>query len=112
MARKTTQQAQPVDIPAERAIVYAIRDKVAGMLIGGLYVHKHDAAAIRFFSEAAKQPESMIGKYPADFELVQCAIVDNDGNFYGLDPSGNLTKLSARVTLTGEAWAASQAHGE
>lgn len=106
MATRKREAVKPrLEMPAERGIVYGIRDNVAGMLIGGLYVHKHEAAAIRFFSEAAKQPDSMIGKYPADFDLVKIGYIDNNGHIYSVDEQ---QVIHAVVTLSGASWAAAQ----
>lgn len=59
--------------------IYAIYDKKAQSIIGGLQLHKHDAAAIRLFSEYAKDPQTVLHKYLADFVLLHLGTLA-DGN--------------------------------
>lgn len=60
--------------------IYTVYDKAAGMVIGGLHMHKHDAAAIRMFDDAARDERGMIGKHVTDFELVKVGEVKDDGS--------------------------------
>lgn len=48
--------------------LYAVRD-LKGQSYSSPMVEGHDAVAIRYFGEACQNPESMMGKYPTDFEL-------------------------------------------
>lgn len=48
--------------------LYAVRD-LKGQSYSSPMVEGHDAVAIRYFGEACQNPDSMMGKYPDDFEL-------------------------------------------
>lgn len=96
--------------------IYAIRDTLAGMLIGGLHMHRHDAPAIRFFTDVATMPDSGIGRHPNDYELVCLANISDDGTIEqwavpGLNGDTAYAKLDVRVVLTGAQWAAMQQEG-
>lgn len=80
--------------------IYAIYDKVAGQILGGLHFHKHEAAAIRFFSDVAAMANSQVGQHPADFELVKLGWITVDNKTIVPDYS---------LVLSGEKWAAAQA---
>lgn len=58
--------------------LYAIRDKVAGSIIGNIVTHKADAAAARQFADLCAQRDTIVGTHPADFELLHIADVDED----------------------------------
>lgn len=57
--------------------LYAVRDNVAGMLIGGIIVVRHEAAAIRTFGDIASQPDSIVRLHPADFDLLRLGHLDD-----------------------------------
>lgn len=57
--------------------LYALHDKKAKSL-SNFVVERSDAVATRFFAEAVLQPNSVIGKYPDDFELVALCDVSQD----------------------------------
>lgn len=78
--------------------IYAIRDIVAQMLTGGLYLHKHEASAIRFFGDVAADPQSLIGKHPEDFELIQLGYLSIKDEIIP----------STKTVLTGTVWKATQ----
>lgn len=80
--------------------IYAIFDTVAGQIIGGLAFHKHEAAAIRFFSDVAVLENSQVGKHPADFELIRLGYIGQDNKTIVPDYS---------MVLSGAKWAAAQA---
>lgn len=82
--------------------VYAIFDKVAVMLVGGLYLQKHDAAAIRFFHDVASAEQSLIRRHPGDFQLIRLGAVDEEGNVLA----------EREVILEGSSWAAVQQQGD
>lgn len=58
-----------------RTGIYAILDTVADMIVGGLHLHKHDAAAIRMFTDIASSDGTTINRHPEDFVLVQLGTV-------------------------------------
>lgn len=54
--------------------IYAIYDIIAEMILGDhLQTFRHDAAAIRFFSDVAKQEGTMVRQHTADFRLITIA---------------------------------------
>lgn len=81
--------------------VYAIYDKIAGMLIGNVYalvIMPHPAAAVRLFQDGLQNPETALNKHPADYELVQLGFLSDKNELIN----------EFRVILTGEAWLAAQ----
>lgn len=84
------------------AKIYAIRDTVAESIIGGLQLHKHDAAAVRTFGDIAADPQTQLHRHVADFELV-CL-----GRLNGLDE----IEADYTVIITGAQWAAAQKPAE
>lgn len=88
--------------------IYAIRDVVAGALIGTLMVFRHDAAAIREFSEACANPESL-GRRAQDYVLLVLAQIDDSGAVsHWTPPEDSSTAFMPQVVLTGAAWLAAQ----
>lgn len=57
--------------------IYAVYDNVAKALVGGLYLHKHEAAAVRFFADVASDPQTLIAKHPQDFDLVRLGHIND-----------------------------------
>lgn len=56
--------------------IYAVRDKLAERLVGGLQLQPHDAPAVRFFTDLAADDQTMIAKHLGDHELVRLGYVD------------------------------------
>lgn len=79
--------------------LYAIVDTMAETLVGGVHVFPADAVAVRFFSDIASDPQTMIARHPADHELVHIATIEDDGEIVG---------ATRRTVLTGSAWKAAQ----
>lgn len=75
-------------------MIFAILDTVANDILGGVHIHRHEAAAIRFFTDVATMPDSIVGKHPRDFHLIQLGYLADD---HTLIP-GNKT------IITGAAW--------
>lgn len=67
--------------------IYAIYDRVADSIIGGLQTHKHDAAAVRAFTDVARDSQTMIHRHPADYDLVKLGYVTHQCT---LDPEYSL----------------------
>jgi len=83
--------------------IYAIYDAIAETNIGGLQIHKHDAAAIRIFGDICADPQSMIAKHPKDFSLVVLG---------RLEDNNTITPLPTPETLiTGAIWFAANTTG-
>lgn len=81
--------------------VYAIIDRKAEILIGGLQLHRHPAAAIRQFSDIGLTPDTMVNRHPEDFDLLHLGDITDKNTIEAL-PEYN-------VVITGQAWAAAQA---
>lgn len=77
-------------------IVYAIIDNMAKAILGGLHLHKHEASAVRFFADVASMPESLVGKHPQDFDLVQLGFITNSQQL----------ERGYKLVLKGSVWAA------
>lgn len=83
--------------------IYAVYDRVAQDITGGLMVFTHDAPAVRIFVDALGDESTILNKHPNDFELVCLGEFDN--------PDGRIELtgyLQHRSVLTGEAWKAGQ----
>lgn len=80
--------------------IYVIYDLKAEMTLGGLFLHRHDAAAVRFFTDVASDPQTTVNKHMADHELRCIGLFD--------DEAGGITGVESRVVLTGAALLASQ----
>lgn len=93
-----TNRGREMDLTKYQTGVYAIHDKIAGQLTGGLYCHKHDAAAVRFYSDVAAMKDSNIGRHPQDYDLVRLGYVTHHNE---LVPDHTLI-------LEGSMWAAAQ----
>lgn len=85
------------------AILYAIVDEVADAIIGGIQLHKHDAAAIRTFGDIARTEGSMINRHPTDFALMRVGFLMDDHRIDALP--------SAELVLTGAQWQSAQQAG-
>lgn len=79
--------------------IYAILDKVAQDIIGVLITVRHEAVAIRTFSDAAHAQGSRIPIAPKEYELVRLG--------YLHDATMELIPDYA-VIITGEQWLAAQ----
>lgn len=85
--------------PKPTARIYAILDKVADALTGGLQTHKHEAAAIRVFVDIANDPQTTIAHHPDDFVLLCLGQVNEDHTITAMERPLEI--------LTGSAWKAS-----
>lgn len=78
--------------------IYAIYDTVAKSITGGLYLHKHEASAVRFYADVASDPNTMIAKHPQDFDLIRLGYIKDhkalDGDY--------------AIILKGSVWAAAR----
>lgn len=81
--------------------LYTVYDMVAGTIVGDILQALNDAPAIRAFHDALKTPNSLIGQHPADFQLLNVGIIDDDGAIY-IQDNGKT------VVATGAAWLESQ----
>lgn len=84
--------------------IYAIRDTLSGQYLGGLQLFPADAPAVRFFSDIAIDPQTMIARHPQDHELVSLGYLDDDGIIVASE--------KPIVVITGAAWKAAQTPSE
>lgn len=91
-----------------RTGLYAIRDRVANAIVGGgCNLFKHEAAAIRFFSDLAAIDQSPISRHPGDYELLLVGFLEDDGSYYGRATDAENERIVApAVILTGSTWQA------
>lgn len=69
--------------------IYAIRDRIAQDLVGVhmylLLVFRTDQQAARYFADAINDKTSILNKHPADYELLKCGRVRDDGGLEGTE---------------------------
>lgn len=58
--------------------LYVVRDTLAGSIVGGVVAFAHDAAAVRFFGDAATDPNTAINRHPADHDLLVIGEIDDE----------------------------------
>lgn len=84
--------------------IYAIIDLLSRAIIGPLQLHKHEAAAVRVFTDALLDPDprNSVHKHPDHYELIQLGwLEENDEEGFRLVPE-------PRGVLTGKQWLAAQ----
>lgn len=81
-----------------RSTLYAVLDLVADNIIGGIQLHRHEAAAIRTFGDIASAENSLVHMHPTDFALVRLGHLTDT---HELEPD-------YAVVLTGVQWLAAQ----
>lgn len=75
-------------------IIAAIIDTVANDIVGPIQAFRHPAQAIRFFSDVASEPNTIVSKHIQDYVLTQFAHLEDD-----------LTMTPHReVIITGDQW--------
>lgn len=82
-----------------RTGIYAIYDRQARAVVGGLQMHRHDAAAIRTFGDVASQKGSMVQMHPEDYDLIRLGHLDDDA-----EPAVIQAHQVPEVVITGAAW--------
>lgn len=87
-----------MDTTKYQVAIYAILDLIAGTILGGLQLHKHDAAAVRFYSDVAAMKDSLVGRHPQDFDLVKVGYITHD----------NTIEPTHQLILKGSMWLAAQ----
>lgn len=78
--------------------IYAMYDMASDMIVGRLELHRHDAAAIRWFGDLASMRDSLIGLHPRDYQLLSVGSIDEE----------QVIAPERRVVLEGHQWAAMQ----
>jgi len=79
-------------------IIAAIVDTLANDVVGPIQAFRHPAQAIRFFSDVAGDPQTMINKHVEDYQLIQFATLEDDLTF----------AVARDVIITGSQWKAAQ----
>lgn len=79
-------------------LITLIRDNVAQDIAGTISVVRHEAQAVRYFSDIAVDPNTMINRHPADYDLLQVGLLEDD---LTITPT-------QRTIITGAAWKAAQ----
>lgn len=84
-----------------RTGLYTVFDKVAGLVIGGVQLHRHEASAVRAFTDVCTMSGSIVSQHPSDFALVRLGwLVDAD------TPTMPTLEEDTAVVLDGETWSA------
>jgi len=83
--------------------LYAIRDTLAGSIVGPVQSFKHDAIAVRFFGDVAAQPGTSINQHIEQHELLLLGELDDETGELFLQPA-----TVPVVVMTGAAWKALQ----
>lgn len=84
-----------------KAGLYAIVDTLAADILGNtnaITLHKHEATAVRFFSDIAGTQGTLINQHPEDCELHRLGWLMED----------NTVVPDHAVIITGKLWAAAQ----
>lgn len=95
-----------------RTGIYAIYDKVAHGIVGGLHLHKHQAAAERFYNDVMGTRDTVVGQHPEDYDLIRVGtLMESDGFLPELEvvlKSGNANDIECQtaVVLSGVQWVA------
>lgn len=93
--------------------IYAVYDRVAQDIVGGLFVFTHDAPAIRIFVDGLNDSSTMLSKHPEDYALVcvgDLLDVGEETGYGGQVRDYPCTDAfhGSRLVLSGQAWKASQ----
>lgn len=90
--------------------LYAIRDTLAGALVGPVQTFKHDAIAVRFFGDVASQAGTSINQHVEQHELLCLGELDEESGQIG-EWSGDANRLVVDepvVVISGAAWKAAK----
>lgn len=79
--------------------IIGIWDKVTKDFAGPLQVFRHDAPAVRMFTDVAANKETLISQHLTDFELVCVCTLDDDGEVQALDDFQGLTPIGCWETI-------------
>lgn len=84
--------------------IYAIRDRIANDLAGyyPLVVFRTDQQAVRYFADSLQQERSALAAHPADYELIKCGSIDDDGQLHQLERPVVIITGDALIAATTE----------
>jgi len=80
--------------------VYAVFDKLAQQVIGGLHLLANDAAAVRFFSDILQEPNSRLAGHPEDYELISLGELKYFGDRVSLQAASSIIVSATAVLST------------
>lgn len=86
-------------VQPNNGILYAIIDSVADAIVGGIQMHRSDAAAIRAFGDIAAADGTVVNKHPEDYELRRLGYIDT---------ANDVQTDGVAVIITGAQWKAAQ----
>lgn len=89
------------NIPREITNLYAIYDNKAETIIGPVISEKHDAAAIRTYTDLLREPKVSLSQHPADYDLIGLGSIHNIAGEIAINPQ-------TRLILSGAQWLATQ----
>lgn len=85
------------------ATLFCVFDNKANEMMGGVQIQKHDALAIRTFTDAIKHPESRLVLHPDDYELRKLGYINTEsGQIDPQTPEVVITAAQIIATLTPE----------
>lgn len=76
--------------------LYIVYDDKAQAHLGGIITYAADAAAIRFFTDAVKDKQTIVGQHPEDFTLLAIGALTDDA-------PPQLVGGNTRIVVTGAA---------
>lgn len=84
---------------SNRKGIYTIVDTLAKAQVGPIQLFRHEAPAVRFFSDVAGMQDSQVNLHPSDYALVRLGWLE--------DETLEITPEMA-VIIDGQTWAAAQ----
>lgn len=85
--------------------LYVVRDNKAGDVGDQVMVCKADAQAVRAFTDALKNTQNFMSRYPEDYDLLCIGVMDEDGDW---SDGSDGDRSYPCVILEGKAWKLSQ----
>lgn len=79
-------------------LIITVRDNVAQDTVGPIQLIRHEAQGVRYFSDIAVDPQTMVHRHVTDYDLVQLGVLQDD---LTITPD-------QRIIITGAAWNAAQ----
>lgn len=101
----TKPDISPEKVPQSLGVLYALVDRIADAMIGGLQLHKHQASAIRAFTDGMNrgQNQNQIAFNASDYHLI--AVGQLNENY-------TITPMRPTEIINGEMWLATQTNTE
>lgn len=77
--------------------IYVIFDSAARDILGGLQLHRHDAVAVRSFTDVATMRDSRIAAHPDDYALMKIGDLADDA--LTIEPHAPQTIITASTLI-------------